>query len=386
MGSILLKKMNGYVEKTDLNFEEITEWDESIFKNLISLDLRDDQVEQVLTPPIVYSNHQDVLAVHWHPEHVPMELIKKRIGIMFPVRKSELIIPTQHNVLMENDGYCGVEVDCYSRGFGAKVQLLLHFEKSKVENAEILKSMLSHTFKYRSSQLFDFIETIVNPERQEALQEAAGETGANDEVVEFTKNVSKKLKGMLEKYESITPAESVKNKLLSNYVDTMRGAIGDRFANRVQLFLKAVKIIVKRNFPLYYFYRVNEIIEEVRGLGGGVVIPHPEQFWPILLAGYDVDGYEVWNPQSRRYTEFLINVVNNQNKTIKATSKPVLIFMGDDTHMGEKTKDPKFQNREKAGREIGFQPAWEELMTSKSLIAGNISKASLITEYRARLS
>ncbi len=45
-----------------------------------------------------------------------------------------------------------------------------------------------------------------------------------------------------------------------------------------------------------------------------MVIPHPEQFWPILLADYDVDGYEVWNPQSREYTDFLIRALDNQNK------------------------------------------------------------------------
>jgi len=386
MESIHLRNINEDIPKSELISEEITEWDESVFKNLISLDLTEDQVEQVLTPPKVFHKSQDVLAVHWHPEHVPMELVRKRMEIMFPARKSELIIPTQHNILMENDGYCGVEVDCYSREFGAKVQLLLHFEKSKVEKADVLKSMLSHTFKYRSSQLYDFIETIINPDREERLQEAAGETGANEEIVEFSRIVSRKLKGMLEKYESITPADSVKNKLLANYVDAMRGVVGDRFANRVQHFLKTVKMIVKRHFPLHYFYRASEIIEETRVLGGGVVIPHPEQFWPILLADYDVDGYEVWNPQSRRYTEFLINVVNNHNKTRKGSHKPILIFMGDDTHMGEKIKDIRLQNGEKAGREIGFQPAWNELETSKSLISGNISKASLIAEYRARLA
>jgi hypothetical protein len=75
-----------------------------------------------------------------------------------------------------------------------------------------------------------------------------------------------------------------------------------------------VKALVKVEFSLKYFYRTSEVIEEARALGAGIVIPHPEQFWPILLKEYDVDGIEVWNPQSRRYTEFLISVLNRRNQ------------------------------------------------------------------------
>ncbi len=385
MGSDMLANRKEDLDSGDQISAEITEWDETVFKSLISLALNDEQVKRVITPPRTDPSPQDLLAIHWHPEHVPLNLVKTRIDTMFPNRSSELIIPTQHNVLMKNNGYCGVEVDCYSRGFGAKVQLLLHFEESKMEEAGVLTSMLAHTFKYRSSQLFNFIDTIVNPEMEDKLQEAASETGANDNVVKFSRLMAGKLKDMLAKHESITPAESIKNKLLANYADAMRDKVGNKFINRVQLFLKAVKQIVKRHFPLHYFYRASEIIEETRSLGGGIVIPHPEQFWPILLADYDVDGYEVWNPQSRRYTEFLIHVVNNQNRMSKRSNRPLLVFMGDDTHMGEKTKDSKLQNSEKASREIGYQPAWDEITITKSLMAGNISKASLIKEYKNRL-
>lgn len=88
------------------------------------------------------------------------------------------------------------------------------------------------------------------------------------------------------------------------------------------------------------------------------MIPHPEQFWPILLAEYDVDGIEAWNPQSQEYTEFLINVVNLKNKTQLSGQRPILIFMGDDCHLSEKIKEPQNQNKEKVKREVGFQPAW----------------------------
>ena len=109
-----------------------------------------------------------------------------------------------------------------------------------------------------------------------------------------------------------------------------------------------------------------------------------EQFWPILLRNYDVDGIEVWNPQSQEYTEFLISVVNERNGH-RPSGRDVLIFMGDDCHMGEKTKPLDQQDPEKASREIGLQPAWEDLAVRKKLIVSSITRASVIREYKARL-
>jgi hypothetical protein len=190
---------------------------------------------------------------------------------------------------------------------------------------------------------------------------------------------------LLDKHWTDVPRLSVKNKLLRNWFDAMRGELGDTATDRIQAYLKAVKKLVKEGFDLSFFYRASEIIEEVRGLGGCIVIPHPEQFWPILLRNYDVDGIEVWNPQSREYTEFLISVVNEQNER-RASGRDKLIFMGDDCHMGEKTKPEDQQDPEKAGREIGYQPAWEDLRIRKKLIVNNISRRSVIKEYKARLA
>ena len=44
-----------------------------------------------------------------------------------------------------------------------------------------------------------------------------------------------------------------------------------------------VRKIVEEHFSLSLFYRVSEIIGEARGTSGGIVIPLPERFWPILL-------------------------------------------------------------------------------------------------------
>jgi hypothetical protein len=103
-----------------------------------------------------------------------------------------------------------------------------------------------------------------------------------------------------------------------------------------------------------------------------------------LLADYDVDGYEVWNPQSREYTEFLINVVHRQNES--RGGKPILIFMGDDCHMGEKAKDPRYQDTAKASRQIGYQPAWDDPAIRKSLILANVNRRRVIEEYKSRLN
>ncbi len=315
---------------------EITEQDQEIYRKIISTDLSSEQKQRIVRPPRVYSQQQYVLAIHWHPEFIPIKLIKKRIDAMFPNRRDELIIPTQHNVPLTYEGFTGVEVDCYSKEFNRKVQLLFHFENSKFEKADVFKAMLLHTFQYRSSQLFDFIDTILEPSREERLQKAAAETGADEELVSFVRIYTLKLLQLLEENRSITPPEAIKNKIVRNYFDELREKYDNRLINRAHVFLNAVKAIVKRHFTLEYFYETEEVIEEGRSLGAGIVIPHPEQFWPILLADYDVDGYEVWNPQSQEFTEFLINVVNRQNRIRKGTEKPVLIFMGDDTHMSEK--------------------------------------------------
>jgi len=365
---------------------EVTEWDQQAYLQIISTELTPEQQARVVQPAEVYSKQKAVVAIHWHPEFVPVELIMRRVDATFPNRRHELIIPTQHNVLMSLKGYSGVEIDCYSTGFNRKVQLLAHFSESRIEKADVLKAMLAHTFKYRSSQLFEFINSIVDPAFEARVARAAAKTGASEDLVRFVRIHVAKLQGLLDRNEAITPPEMIKNKLLRYYFDALRERHGDRLINHAQIFLHAVKKIVKMSFRLSYFYRTEEIIEEVRGLGGGIVVPHPEQFWPILLADYDVDGIEVWNPQSQDYTDFLITVVNRQNKARKRGQRPLLIFMGDDTHFGEKVLDPRHQDEEKAGRELGVQPAWDDLAIRKSLIVANVDRRGLIEEYKGRIT
>jgi hypothetical protein len=364
--------------------EEVTEADDQLFMEIVSTLITPEQEARVVNPLKTYPRQRKVLATHWHPEFVPITMIKSRIQAVYPGKNSELIIPTQHNVFTSYGDYTGVEVDCYSKGFNQKVQLLLHFKNERLQDAHLLKSMVAHTFKYRSSQLFEYVLSITKP-IPERIDIAARETGANDELIRFVRIYVRKIEYFLEKKADEIPAEMIKNKILRNFFDGLRPLYGDALIDRVQTFIRAVKQLVKADFSLQYFYRTSEVIEEARSLGAGIVIPHPEQFWPILLANYDVDGYEVWNPQSRRYTEFLISIINRNNDCLVPGREPLLVFMGDDTHMSEKVRDPEVQNPEKAAREIGYQPAWDDFSIRKALIRANIDRRCVIEEYKRRL-
>jgi hypothetical protein len=366
---------------------EVTDTDMQMYRELVSTKLTAEQVRMIEEPERTYERQTSVLAVHWHQEFVPLEHIRVRVGRLFPNREDELIIPTQHNVLSSWDEHTGVEVDCYSAGFNRKVQLLVHFASSRVKGkADVFRGMLEHTFKYRTGQLFEFLDSIIDPKLQDRVDEAAAETWTDEDTVEFTRIHARRLKAMLESSVRETPPEMIKNKLIRDYLNGWRATYGDPLIDHVQVFLKALKMIVKRDFALDYFYRTEEVIEEVRGLGGCIVIPHPEQFWPVLLDDVDFDGIEVWNPQSFEYTAFLIDVVNRKNASRARADRPILITMGDDCHMGEKIKEPRSQDPVKAGREIGVQPPWDDPGMRKNLIVAKADRVNLIREYRARLA
>lgn len=362
----------------------ITERDLAVFESVTSTTLGEETLAALASPQRVFFDQQSVMAVHWHPEFVPMPVIKQRVHAMFPGMAENLIIPTQHNEILEYGDFSGVEVDCYSHGFNQKVQLLLHFQTSRLEQAHTLRAMLRHTQTYRTSQLFDFMHAITAP-LEDRIEQAARETGADLDLVEFVRHHVTKVRRMVEDRHAGLSQDALKNKLLRNYFDALRPFYDGELIDRIQTYLSAVKAIVKAHFSLRYFYRTSEVIEEARALGGGIIIPHPEQFWPILLADYDVDGYEVWNPQSQRYTDFLIAAVGRANACAGTSTRRKLVFMGDDTHMGEKTKAVTSQNAEKANREIGYQPAWDDLEISKRLILSGMSREIVIREYRERL-
>ncbi len=366
---------------------EIEESDLTAWRRITNRTLNEEQKKIVTEPEKIYPAQKNVLAVHWHPEHIPMELIRTRIETQFPNMRDSLIIPTQHNVPLSYDDFTGVEIDCYAKGFHRKVQFLLHFESSRLDTAkaDVFRGILDHTFTYRTGQLNDFIATLLEPSLELRLQRAAKKTGADENLIEFTRVYTRKLKQMIDMHIADMPRDALRNKLIREYFNALRSRYTNDFIDRAQVFLRTVKKIVKREFTLEYFFEAGEVIEEVRALGGGIIIPHPEQFWPVLLAGYDVDGYEVWNPQSSEYTDFLIDVVHRHNSMPHRKDRPLLICMGDDCHMGEKVKDKDMQTPEKAAREIGVQPAWEDLGIQKQLVVANVDRAGAIRDYRDRL-
>jgi hypothetical protein len=365
--------------------EEITFWDLTVFEKLISLDLTAAQVDCIIHPELCFEDEESVLAIHWHPEMVNTSMAVARIKAMFPCATESLIIPTQHNNIMTCGSYAGAEVDCRASAFNRKIQILLHFEKNKIEGAHTLRTMIAHTGKYRSTQLFEFMAAMCDPSFENLLQEAARNTGAEENLIRFAAIQIRKLRRMIEEHPFNIDELSLKNKLLINYLNSQRDLYDGHIIDRTVIFAYGVKEIVKRRFRLDYFYEVREIIEETRALGGGVIVPHPEQFWPVLLADYDVDGYEVWNPQSREYTEFLIQVVIKKNMTVTGRMRPLLVVMGDDAHLGEKILVPEMQSPEKASREVGYQPAWQDPAIRESLKAGNFDKEKVISDYKERL-
>ena len=382
-----MKKEYSKHSKNELELTpELNEIDESIFREVISTQLTPTQKESVVLPPFILPEEKDVLAIHWHPEFIHHQLIAQRISGMFPNAQRKLIIPTQHNVIESWDGCCGVEVDCYSQDFNRKVQLLIHFSRSQLRKTNKFKKILQHTFNYRASQLWQFIETILDPRLEHRLHTAAQITGSSPELIKFVRIYVEKIRRLIQKYESEMPKDAFKNKLLRNYFDSLRKYHQTDLIDRSQLLLNAVKELVKCNFDLKYFYEIREIIEEARSINAGIVIPHPEQFWPILLADYDVDGIEVWNPQSREFTHFLVDVVRRKNETRSKRDRRFLVFMGDDTHMSEKVRELKYRAPEKANREIGYQPAWEDPEIQKALVQAKMNKKQIIDEYFNRLN
>lgn len=364
---------------------EITEFEDTVFSQVISTELSEKQKSWIINPEDIYPRQKTILAVHWHPEWIPLDLVEKRIANMFPNMERSLIIPTQHNQFLTHHGYCGAEIDCFSSEFNQKVQLLIHCNEEQTSKAGVFDGMLNHTSRYRSTQLLELVESIINPKFEDRLEEAVAETGVSEPVVTFLKVQTGKFKELLLKYESVMDPLMIKNKLLRNYVDCLRPEYDPSLINHAQLVMKSVKEIVKRNFRSDYFYETREVIEEARSFNAGIVIPHPEQFWPILLANYDVDGIEVWNPQSRQYTEFLINTLNRINQTRRVTERELLVFMGDDCHLGEKVRAPEVRDPDKANRQIGLQPNWDDIEMRKSLIKGGFSRESVIEEYKKRL-
>ncbi|MDR1397790.1 MAG: hypothetical protein LBJ14_08670 [Desulfarculales bacterium] len=368
----------------------VTEQDETAFMEMVRTTLLPWQEEQILTVPAVHETQTEIMALHWHPEFVPIPLVRQRMAKMFPNAEEEICIPTQHNQLLSIDGYAGVEVDCYSSAFNLKVQLLCHFKTSRLEQAHTFKNMLGHTASYRSSQLYLLLNTLASAlqknKAHQLVQKVVRDNGFEHTEVEFTARLAAKLTALIDKYHHAIDPGCFKNKMVRDMLDAQHGLYDKILIGKAQAYAREIKREVKNIFPTGYYYKTEEIIEETRSLGGAVIIPHPEEFWPILLADYDVDGYEVWNPQSRQYTEFLISVLTRQNQRRGRRRKKILLCMGDDCHLSEKVKPISRQDPQKASREVGLQSAWNYPAVKEKLRRGKSRRGEVIAEYRARIA
>src|SRR3972149_5713402 len=274
--------MSNSIELAD-NACEITEWDLMAYKKLVSIDLTEEQISQLRNPETVFEREDSIIAIHWHPEMAPVEIVKERIVKMFPNARESLIIPTQHNILMQCGNYSGVEVDCEAKEFNRKIQLLLHFRNESLANANILKSMLEHTFRYRQTQFYEYMETMVNSKYEKRLQKAVRQTGMEEDIVRFVRIYTKKFKKLLDANYSETPIVSIKNKLLTNYFFLLTEFYDQHIIDKAIILLLEAKRVMKRSFSIDYFYEAKEIIEEARRQGAGIIIPHPAKFRPVSL-------------------------------------------------------------------------------------------------------
>jgi hypothetical protein len=197
--------------------------------------------------------------------------------------------------------------------------------------------------------------------------------------------MAKRLKEAIEKADlgQSDRAEMLKNRLFPDFMAARGQECPPALLDRAMALGRLVKSQVKRRLLPSRFHDAREVVEEARGLGAGVVIPHPPQFWPILLDDLGVDGWEVWNPSTPNHAIFLIETLSRQRKG----HRPLLAFMGDDTHMSSKIRpEQKSEEKNNLDREIGFQSPWRDPKVLEALTQAGQSRERTMDEYRARLA
>lgn len=393
---------------------EPDESDRALFERLVDTTLTAEHVQELVCPQDVYEAEKEVMAIHWHPQHVPLGLVKRRFDALFPhvADADRLIIPTEHNVLHAWGDYAGVEVDCADHKMKLKVQLLLHFkvsalgmtgeendltgevfakmsEKGGCDKGHTLRKMLDHTARYRTKQLRYLLETAAMPDapqHQHRFERAIRACKATPQIVDFVAAQAHKLLVLLDDEIDAPSTDERRSTLLRDTVEAQREILGPLFTAQVHAYTKALRGRVKAEFPLDFFYTAQEFIEEARGLDAMISIPHPEQFWPILLANYDVDGVEVWNPQSKRHTDFLIATIaeTNRRRAKSGRRKPIIVTTGDDCHVGEMVQQLVIDHQRPI-RELGVQGAWSDVDTMAAMREAGLSRQSIMCAVRERL-
>jgi hypothetical protein len=366
----------------DFARKDLNEEDFRIFNALTEIELTPEEEEAAISPTEINPDERKVLALHFHPEWVPMGLIQKRLRRAFPAADHFFAIPTQHNAILPLGPFSGVEADVFSRSFGLKIHILIHLKTEKLEKAHVFTSMVKKTFEYRGLQLLDILSQIADPD--EATLKEIKKMGFHEESVSLAQFYASKISAMVEESGiTKTPkAEMLKNRLLTDYIERKATNLDPARLDRLLSLVNHIKKLVKARLNPDMFHTPEEIIEEARSLGAGIVIPHPPQFWPALLDTLDVDGWEVWNPSTPNHIHFLIDCLKRRGKI----KRPLLAFMGDDTHMSSKIRPEVVSDKGGSGREIGFQPPWAFPDVQAALKEAGQSRERTMEEYLSRIS
>ncbi|MDR2945328.1 MAG: hypothetical protein LBV79_01080 [Candidatus Adiutrix sp.] len=356
------------------------------FNQLTSVELSEEAKALAARPGRTAPEAREYLAVHWHPEWAPLELIQTRLNLAFPHAENFLAIPTQHNKVMSLGPWAGVEADVYDRRYGQKVQLLIHLPASRLARASAFLGMMEHTYNYRARQLMDILARLAEPDKAVRKAQADLQCSLSDEGIAMARFYAVRLRALIEQSGILGGPrdEMLKNRLLPDFMAASTPPKQADLLGQAVIFAKAVKKIVKADLRPEKFFSPQEVIEEDRSLGAGVIIPHPPLFWPILLSGLDVDGWEVWNPSSPRHTLFLLEAMQRANESRKKARR-LLAFMGDDTHLSAKITPEPGDEKDSARREIGFQPPWTEPDVAAALKDSGQSLTNTLNEYRARM-
>ncbi len=365
----------------------IDEEDWRQFNHLTSVELDGEERALAARPDRLAPEAREYLAVHWHPEWAPLDLIRRRLELAFPRAGNHLAIPTQHNRILRFGDWAGVEADVYDRRYGLKVQLLIHFSAARLPAASAFAAMMDHTYNYRAHQLLDILNRLAGTDDAPPPVQGALKRSISPEGVLMARFYAIRLRAMIEESGiiGVSRDEMLKNRLLPDFILARTGPEHLRLAEQAILFVNAVKKTVKDQLKPEEFHSPEEVIEEARSLQGGVVIPHPPQFWPALLADLDVDGWEVWNPSTPHHTRFLLEALDRANQCRRGRRR-LLAFMGDDTHMSAKFRPNRTEEKDSAGREIGFQDPWTDPPIRALLDRTGQSLAATIDEYRARMA
>jgi hypothetical protein len=356
--------------------------DWEIFRRLTSTKLTAEERRAAVRPSMRDAKEKCLFAPHFHPEWVPMDLLDERLAKAFPAATERFAVPTQHNVITSMGPWSGVEVDVWSRPCGMKIQLLVHARAGRLEGSATFRSMVERTFRYRELQLLEILELAARPD-DGTLAELA-KSGFGEGELQSAARLCARLKAMID-ISGVASGPGVamlKNRLATDYIEGKFQGRDPAGLERQLSLVNLLKSRVKARLDPARFQEADELIEEARGLGAGVVVPHPPRFWPALLAELDADGWEVWNPSTPSHAVFLTQCLARRGKI----RRPLLAFMGDDTHMSSKIRLHMVSDKGGGDREIGFQPAWKDPATTAALKAAGQSRRRTMEEYQARLA